>query len=97
MYKIENTIGTAPFKGLNIKKLESNDTCDTFLITLEKGSTFPDHTSPRDALLVVLEGIILFTISSENYTLQKNQSINFSAGEKHKVVAIKNAEFLIIR
>lgn len=97
MYKIENSIGTTPFKGLTIEKLASNDTCETLLITLEKGSTFPEHTSPRDALLVMLEGIILFTISSDNYTLQKHQCINFSAEEKHKVVAIKNSKFLIIR
>ncbi len=97
MYEIENTISAGSYKGLTVEKLTSDDNCEALLIMLEKASHFPEHTSPRNVLLVMLEGVILFTISNKNYTLQKHQTFKFPAGEKHKVVAMKNAKFLIIR
>lgn len=97
MYTIENTIVNLDFKGLKVEKLKSKDQCETLLIVLEKDHWFPEHASPRDVLLVVLEGDIQFYINNTGYQLQKQQTFTFPANEKHKVFANKNSKFLIIR
>ncbi len=97
MYQIGNTINTTEVKGLKVDKLASKDKCETLLIVLEKAHTFPEHTSPRDTLLVMLEGDISFTINNEDYSLQKHQTFTFPAEKKHKVLARENSTFLIIR
>lgn len=97
MNNIEDTITKLKYEGLKVEKLVSKDQCETLLIVLEKGHWFPEHTSPRDVLLIVLEGDIQFYINNTNYQLQKHQTFTFSANEKHKVFANQNSKFLIVR
>lgn len=97
MLQSGNTIIDVPFEGLSVTKIVSRDQCETLLITLEKDSDFPEHTSPRDALLVMLEGMIIFTISGKDYPLKKHQIFQFPALEKHSVLAKENSKFLIVR
>ena len=97
MYQKESTIQDSIYNGLKVEKLASKSDCETLLISLEKGHLFPEHTSPRDALLIMLEGDINFNINHTAYQLQTHQSFQFPAEEKHKVFANKNSKFLIIR
>jgi hypothetical protein len=97
MYLKEDTIKNLVFDGLKVQKLASKVGCETLLISLEKGYLFPEHTSPRDAILVMLEGDINFSINHTAYHLQTHQIFQFPAEEKHKVFANKNSKFLIIR
>jgi quercetin dioxygenase-like cupin family protein len=97
MYQIEDQIGTTEFNGLKPIKLASKDNCETILIVLEKGHTFPEHISPRDALLVMLEGSITFHINNNEYKLKKHQSFTFPSKVAHKVLAEENSKFLIVR
>jgi quercetin dioxygenase-like cupin family protein len=97
MYQIENQIANIEYKGLTVKKLASKKGCETVLIAIEKGHAIPDHTSPRDTLLVMLEGVIHFHINGKEYALEKFQSFNFPAKEIHKVLAITDSKLLIIR
>ena len=97
MFEIDSTITKTAFEGLNVVKLASGEDCETLLISLEKKSTFPEHTSPRDALLVVLDGAIVFSITNSEYQLQKHQTFTFPAHFKHKVYAKEDSKFLIIR
>jgi quercetin dioxygenase-like cupin family protein len=97
MYTIENVISKTNYFGLKVEKLASKEGCETLLIALEKEHWFPEHSSPRDVLLVVLEGDINFFINNTNYHLQKQQTFSFPANEKHKVFANENSKFLIIR
>lgn len=97
MYQIKETILNTEFNGLTPVKLASKDACETILISLEKGHDFPEHTSPRDATLVVLEGDIKFMINEKTYLLLKHQVFNFPANIKHWVHANENSKFLIIR
>ena len=97
MYTIEDAITKLKYEGLKVEKLSSKDQCETLLIVLKKGHWFPEHTSPRDVLLIVLEGDIQFYINNTNYQLQKHQTFTFPANEKHKVFANQNSKFLIVR
>jgi quercetin dioxygenase-like cupin family protein len=97
MYEINNTLRNSTFDGLTVTVVSKSETCETLLITLEKDTLFPEHTSPRDALLVMLAGAINFSISERELLVQEGQSFSFPAHEKHHVVAKEDSKFLIIR
>jgi quercetin dioxygenase-like cupin family protein len=97
MYEINNTVRDSAFDGLTVNAISKTETCETLLITLEKGALFPEHTSPREALLVMLEGTIVFSISAKEFLIEEYQSFTFPAHEKHHVFAKEDTKFLIIR
>ncbi len=85
------------YKGLQISKLPSNSECQVLSISLEKGSVFPEHISPRNVQLVVLEGKIRFHLNGEGYDLGKYDHFSFLKDTPHWVEAEENSKFLIIR
>lgn len=97
MYEIEDQIRSNQYNGLKPVKLASKEGCETILIVLEKGHTFPEHIAPRDVLLIMLEGSIIFSINNTEYEIHKHQTFTFPANIKHSVLARENSKFLIIR
>lgn len=92
-----NTIKNTNIEGLNASKIFKTATTETLLITLQKGTTFPTHTSPKETLLVVLEGEIDFYIDNKTINLSAQQVYAFPEEVKHYVIAQSDAKFLIIR
>ena len=97
MYTIDNTIPSQSFDKLQLQKIAKNESLEILSISLEKDAIFPEHTSPTDAHLVLLEGEISFYINGENLEMKKQQHISFPKEVKHWVKAIENSKFLIIR
>lgn len=97
MYTINDNINGIGYEGLNAGKLLDINAQEILHISLEEGSDFPEHTSPRDAHLLVLEGTISFFINNSEYKLNKHQIFNFPKNQAHWVKAIENSKFLIIR
>ena len=97
MYTIENTINESAFKGLKATKLRSIDAKEIKLITIEKNHELPAHSSPRDANLIVLEGVLDFYIENKSFRLEKQQVFGFGKNVIHSAKAIENTKFLIIR
>ena len=97
MCKIGRDIAEQDWNKLQLKHIEKNNNFEIISISLEKGAVFPEHSSPTDAQLVVLEGEIIFNINKESYQLKKHQNIGFSKEVKHSVSAKENSKFLIIR
>jgi quercetin dioxygenase-like cupin family protein len=97
MYTVEKDIEQQPFNNLKVKKIKTSENLDILSISLEKGAVFPEHTSPRDAYLIMLEGKIQFHIENDVYTLTQQQHLNFNKEEPHWVEASENSKFLIIR
>ncbi|MBT8282355.1 MAG: cupin domain-containing protein [Muriicola sp.] len=97
MLSINNTIASQEFDQLQLKKLLKNNSFEILSISLEQGHIFPEHVSPTDAVLVLLEGEIEFHILGEKYILQKLQIFDFPAKTVHKVSARKDSKFIIIR
>jgi len=93
----KNTIIERGSEGLNVSNIFKTDTTETLLISIEKGTVFPTHTSPKDTLLVVLEGNINFYIEEECIQLATQQVHPFSKDAAHYVTANENSKFLIIR
>lgn len=97
MYQINNTIKSQPFEKLNVQKLAKTDALEILSISLEKDAVFPEHTSPTDAQLIVLEGDIIFHINEEPFHLKQHQNFSFPKEVPHWVKANENSKFLIIR
>ncbi|MGB5701058.1 cupin domain-containing protein [Muriicola sp.] len=97
MYTISDEIKTQQFQNLQVKKLVQKPSLEILSIALEKDALFPEHTSPRDAELVVLEGAIEFHINGTIYALKTQQHFNFPKETAHWVVAREDSKFLIIR
>jgi quercetin dioxygenase-like cupin family protein len=96
-YTISNQIADQSFDNLQLKKIVKTDALEILSISLEKGATFPEHTSPKDAQLIVLEGEIVFHINGTSYQLKTQQNFNFPKAIPHFVIANENSKFLIIR
>lgn len=96
MYQIKDTINNQGFNKLQVSKLNDGP-AETLLITIEKRSIFPEHVSPRNAHLIVLEGEIIFHINSEIFNLKTHQDFKFPKETPHWVEAKENSKFLIIR
>ncbi|WP_297764595.1 cupin domain-containing protein [uncultured Muriicola sp.] len=97
MYNISDEIKIQEYNKLQVKKLVNKDSLEILCITLEKDTLFPEHTSPRDAELFVLEGAIEFHINGTTYNLKTQQHFNFPGETVHWVLATENSKFLIIR
>lgn len=86
-----------PYDKLKVEKFVKNDTLEILSISLEKNAIFPEHTSPTDAQLVVMEGDIIFHINGETYHLISQQHFGFPKEVSHWVEANENSKFIIIR
>ena len=97
MYEVGQLISTQPLKGLQVRKPLKNKTLEVLSISLEKGTVLPEHTSPKDAFLVVLEGALDFHIQGRIYALEILEDFSFPKEVPHWVEARENSRFLIIR
>ncbi|MCB0457117.1 MAG: cupin domain-containing protein [Flavobacteriaceae bacterium] len=96
-YTIDTTIANTKFEGLTVQKIWKQEHTEILFISLEKGSNFPKHDTPRNAFLQMLEGQIVFYIDHKEFTIKEKESFQFPAKEIHSVVALENSQFLIIR
>lgn len=97
MYETSNQIAEQEYENLQVQIVVETPTYDILSISLEKDAVFPEHSSPTDAELIVLEGDIVFHIDGEPYHLTKYQRFSFPKRTEHWVKATTNSKFLIVR
>ncbi len=97
MFQILNNINTAEYKGVQSSKLAKSEGLEVLHISLEKAAILKRHTSPKDALLIVLKGHIIFHINNISHSLKEHQMFSFARNTEHWVEAIENSNFLIFR
>lgn len=97
MYETNNQIADQKYDKLLVQIVVETSKFDILCISLEKDATFPNHSSPTDAELIVLEGDIVFYIDDESFCLTKHQRFSFPKQTEHWVKANENSKFLIIR
>ena len=85
------------FEGLKVDKIVISDSCETLSVRLAKDSTLPNHKTPKDALLFVHFGEIVFKISNKEITLTVGDTYIIPKNIEHSVYANSNAIFLINR
>lgn len=97
MFQILNTINTTDYERVQSLKLANSENVEVLHISLEKEAILKKHTSPKDALLIVLEGQIAFHINNNSHILKKHQLFNFAKNDEHWVEAKEHSNFIIIR
>ncbi len=97
MYDVGQQIRTQSIDGLQVRRPIQNEALEILSITLEKGAVFPEHTSPRDAFLIVLQGALEFQINGKHFSLVQFEDFSFPKEEVHRVLALEDSRFLIIR
>lgn len=95
--EINDTINTVSLSKLQVLPVAKTSDLEILCISLERHSIFPEHISPRDTQLVVLEGEISFFINNKQFDLLKHQHLSFPKEVVHWVKANENSKFLIIR
>ena len=88
--------------GLNDKPFErkmlmGNADSSLNIIALKKGEIIDTHTSIADAAVYILEGEIEIHFDAEKFTVDKGEMLMFKKDREHKVVALKDSKFLLIK
>ncbi|NSL89378.1 cupin domain-containing protein [Chitinophaga solisilvae] len=95
-------------KNMNVLQEEGNNkvkSCTVFrtkrfnasLVIMQQGQQIPPHTSPADAMVLVVEGKIAFMLNEEVTVLEKGDVLTFHANEIHALQALETARFLLIK
>ena len=97
MYTVRKDIDQQAIQGLQVLKLFRNEALELLSISLDTDAVFPEHSSPTEAVLLVLEGRIRFHIAGQEYGLGPQEFLSFQAKNPHWVQADTPSKFLIIR
>ena len=73
-----------------IKPVFKNENCTILQLAFKKGQGLPEHKTPIDAYLQVIEGECELTMGGETFTLKVNDAIVLPKGEVHEVWAKKS-------
>ncbi len=76
--------------------LENNESCLS-VIALKKEEIIDTHTSKADAALFVLDGEIEIHFEAEKFKIDKGEILMFKKDIEHKVLALKDSKFLLIK
>lgn len=66
-------------------------------IALKKHEVLDNHVSVCDAAALVFEGEAEFHFNAEKFTVKKGEIIMFEKEKEHKVLALKDTKFLLIK
>lgn len=94
-------------KADDIVKLEENkferkiliekENSNISIIALKKNEIIDTHTSENDTLVFVFDGKIEIHFSAEKFTLEKGEIILFKKDDEHKVFALKDSKFMLVK
>ena len=76
--------------------LERGDSSVT-AFALKKDQILDKHVSVCDACAIVYDGEAEFHFDAEKFTLKKGELIMFKKEHEHKVLALKDTKFLLIK
>ena len=67
------------------------------VIALQKHEVLENHFSVCDACAYVFEGEAEFHFEAEKFTVKKGELIIFEKEKEHKVLALKDTKFMLIK
>jgi quercetin dioxygenase-like cupin family protein len=76
--------------------MQHEDSCLS-IIALKKDELIDTHTSNSDAAVFVLDGEIEIHFDAEKFTIDKGEILMFKKDIQHKVLALKDSKFLLIK
>lgn len=77
--------------------LMENNGSDLSVIAIKKDEIIDTHTSINNAAVYVLDGEVELHFDAEKFTLEKGEILMFKKDEEHKVVALKDSKFLLVK
>lgn len=66
-------------------------------IALKKHEMLDNHVSVCDACAIVYDGEAEFHFNAEKFTVKKGELIMFEKEKEHKILALKDTKFLLIK
>ena len=86
-------------KGEKFEKrvLMESETGSISMMYLDKEEILDNHVSDRDGLIYVYEGEAEIHFKAEKFTLKKGELIMFKKNDEHKILALKDSKFLLIK
>lgn len=72
-----------------------NDNGQSTLLAFDEGATIARHQAPGDALVLVVEGTVVFDVEGQKCTLNAGDYLSLSAGTPHEVYAETKAKVLL--
>ena len=67
------------------------------IIAIKKEEIIDTHTSTADAAVYVLDGEIEIHFDAEKFKLDKGEVLMFKKDKEHKVLALKDSKFFLIK
>ncbi len=77
--------------------LLSNNDSSLNLIALKKDAVIDTHTSTCNAAAYVIDGEIELHFDAEKFKIDKGEILLFKKDKQHKVVALKDSKFFVIK
>lgn len=66
------------------------------IFAFDKDQTISEHTTPYDALVIVLEGSITITISGKDYFVKTGEYLIMPAHDPHALKATEPAKMMLV-
>ncbi len=79
------------------KILMEHDNSSLNIIAIKKDEIIDTHTSTCDAAVYVLDGEIEMHFDAEKFKVDKGEILMFKKDTEHKVVALEDSKFLLIK
>lgn len=96
-YNVLNAKELVTEEKFNKKTLMKNNDSSLSIVGLKKEEIIDTHTSVSDAAVYVLDGKIQLHFNAEEFTVEKGQMLLFKKDTEHKVLALKDSKFLLIK
>ena len=98
MSMAENLMEEAEFatSGRASLTLARGDELTLVLVVMKAGATLDEHAAPAAAVVVTLDGKIIFTSSADKITLEQGEGVTFTGDVLHSVHASADSVFLIV-
>lgn len=77
--------------------LLEKENCGLIAMALKKDEIIDTHTSMEDSAVYVIDGEIEIHFDAEKFKLDKGEIIMFKKDAQHKVIALKDSKFFVIK
>ena len=79
------------------KTLMENGDSSLNMIAIKKDEIIDTHTSIADAAIYVVDGEVELHFDAEKFKIDKGEMLMFKKDKEHKVLALKDSKFLLIK
>ncbi len=95
VHTLKDSIDYSP--GATVSKIVTkNKNGSTTLFSFDQGQDLSEHTSPYDAIAIILDGKCEITIASEPHMLSEGQMIIMPANVPHALKAIEAFKMMLV-